>query len=208
MYKIYIKDKPLYLQSFKDYGTADKNSLPAVYTGKQVTLLQYIDTLEKANKLDGIHVYANDFDKLCKDFFALYKVVDAAGGIVMNEDGEILVIFRRGSWDIAKGKVDPGEKIEDAAVREVEEETGIKKIKRKKLIDITYHTYSGKNGDRRIKKTYWYSMKAPKQPLTPQTEEDIEKAEWVNPNEFLATYSPIYPNILEIVKQYIKEKDL
>lgn len=208
MYKIYINDKPIYLEGFKDYNAGDDLNLSAVYMNKPVTLLQYIDSLEKTTKLKSIHIYAKNLERLKKDFFGLYGVVDAAGGIVRNELGEILIIFRRGSWDIAKGKVDPGETIKDAAVREVMEETGIVNIKRKKLIDITYHTYLNKQSKRMLKRTYWYSMKAPKQNLTPQAEEDIEKAEWVMPNEFLATYRPIYPNISEIVRQFIKIKEL
>lgn len=208
MYKIYINDKPIFLEGFEHYSSGDDLNLSAVYMNKPVTLLQYIDSLEKTTKLKSIHIYAKNLDKLKKDFFGLYGVIDAAGGIVMNELGEILVIFRRGSWDIAKGKVDPGETIKDAAVREVMEETGIKDIKRKELIDITYHTYLNKQSKRMLKQTYWYRMKAPKQNLTPQTEEDIEKAEWVMPNEFLATYRPIYPNISEIVRQFIKMKEL
>lgn len=208
MYKIYINDKPLFLQGFEDYNPGDDLNLSAVYMNKPVTLLQYIDSLEKSTKLKSIHIYSRDLEKLRDDFFALYQVVDAAGGIVMNKEGEILVIFRRGSWDVAKGKLDPGESIEDAAVREVMEETGIQGIKRKKLAGITYHTYLNKQKKRMLKRTYWYGMKAPKQELIPQTEEDIEKAEWVMPNEFLATYKPIFPNIVEIVRQYIKDKDL
>lgn len=208
MYKIYINEKPIFLEGFDSYNAGDALNLSAVYMNKPVTLLQYIDTLEKNTKLQSIHVYAKNLEKLRKDFFGLYEVVDAAGGMVMNEKGELLVIFRRGSWDIAKGKVDPGETIEDAAVREVVEETGVKEIKRKKLTGITYHTYLNKHKKRMLKRTYWYNMKAPKQKLIPQKKEDIEKAKWVLPNEFLATYKPIYPNIREITKQFISGKDL
>ena len=208
MYKIYINDKPIFLQGFEDYNEGNDLNLSAVYMNKPVSLLQYIDSFEKTTKLASIHIYAKNLEKLRDDFFTLYQVVDAAGGIVMNKEGEILVIFRRGSWDIAKGKVDPGETIEDAAIREVMEETGIEGIKRKKLAGITYHTYLNKQKKRMLKRTYWYGMKAAKQELTPQTEEDIEKAEWVLPNEFLATYQPIFPNISEIVRKYIKDKDL
>lgn len=208
MYKIYINDKPIFLEAFEDYKAGDKLNLSAVYMNKPVSLLQYIDSFEKTTKLESIHIYAKDIEKLKKDFLALYEVVDAAGGIVVNELGEILVIFRRGSWDIAKGKLDPGETLKEAAVREVMEETGITDIKRKELIDITYHTYLNKHSKRMLKRTYWYRMKAPKQALIPQTEEDIEKAEWIMPNEFMATYRPIYPNIVEIVRQFIKIKDL
>lgn len=208
MYKIYIKNKPLFLQGFEDYNAGDALNLSAVYMNKPVTLLQYIDSLEKTTKLDTIHIYSKNLEKLKEDFFALYDIVDAAGGIAMNEEGEIMVIYRRGSWDIAKGKVDPGETIEDAAIREVEEETGLQNITQKELTGITYHTYHNKHGKRLLKRTYWYSMEAPKQELIPQTEEDIERAEWVLPNEFLATYKPIYPNISEIVRHYIQNKQL
>ncbi len=208
MYKIYINDKPLFLQGFEEYQPGNAVQLSAVYMNKPVTLLQYIDNLEKESKLESIHIYSRDIERLKKDFFGLYDIKDAAGGIVINEKGEMLVIFRRGSWDIAKGKVDPGETIEEASVREVMEETGIDGITLHDLMGTTLHTFVNRHKKRVLKRTYWFGMDAPKQDLVPQTEEDIEKAEWVMPNEFLANYSPIYTNIKEIVRQYIKERDL
>ncbi|MCK7539615.1 MAG: NUDIX domain-containing protein [Marinilabiliales bacterium] len=66
------------------------------------------------------------------DLFSLFNIVIAAGGFVRNEKDEILFIFRRGHWDLPKGKLNHKkgiiEKKKDAAVREVMEETGIEKI--------------------------------------------------------------------------------
>lgn len=199
MYKIYINDKPLFLQDFSEYKLGDAFNLSGVYMDKPVTLLQYIDSLEKKNKLNAIRLYSKDVERLKNDFLGMYKVIDAAGGVVFNEKNEILVIFRRGSWDIAKGKIDKGETKEDAAVREVMEETGIIDVTLHEELGTTYHTYLSKKGKRILKRTFWYKMTAPNQDLIPQTEEDIEQAIWVNPETFISTYNPIYANIRDVL---------
>ncbi len=108
------------------------------------------------------------------------EIVIAGGGIVTNENDELLLIFRRGKWDMAKGKIELNEKIIEGAVREVEEETGVKVEIVNEKPCITYHAYRLK-GRPCIKETSWFEMKArPGQThLTPQTEEDIEEVRWV-----------------------------
>ena len=114
-----------------------------------------------------------------KDFFKKFTLIQAAGGLIRNEKDEILLIFRRGKWDLPKGKLDTGETLEECAVREVEEETGLKKIKLISPLIITYHTYH--EGARFVlKESHWYSMTVRgKQTLIPQTEEDIHEIKWV-----------------------------
>ena len=70
------------------------------------------------------------------------KKIIAAGGLVLNEKNELLMIFRRNKWDLPKGKLDEGESIEACALREVKEETGLQKLKLEKFIDITFHDYA------------------------------------------------------------------
>src|SRR4051812_36809134 len=107
------------------------------------------------------------------------KVIMAAGGVVENEKGELLLIFRKKHWDLPKGKLDEGETIEQCAIREVMEETGLKNIFLGELIDVTVHQYE-ENGDTITKKTAWYKMKGSSlDNLTPQTEEHIEEIKWV-----------------------------
>src|SRR5215510_275068 len=100
------------------------------------------------------------------------KKIIAAGGLVVNDRDELLMIFRRGKWDLPKGKLDKGESLKDCAIREVEEETGLKNITLGPPLIITYHTYH--EGARFIlKESHWYKMSVSgQQNLVPQTEED------------------------------------
>lgn len=107
--------------------------------------------------------------------------IQAGGGLVINEKNEILFIYRRQKWDLPKGKLDTGENIEECAIREVMEETGIKKLTIGNLLVITTHTYEEK-GVSVQKETHWFLMNATTLDnpiLSPQLEEDIEKIEWV-----------------------------
>lgn len=126
----------------------------------------------------------------------------AAGGIVENEEGKILFQYRRGKWDLPKGKLDAGETLEECAVREVEEETGLQNIMLGELIGTTNHHYveKGKNID---KETYWFAMKVSGiQKLIPQTDEDISELRWVAENELENYLSDTFTSIIEIVEKY------
>ena len=125
-------------------------------------------------------------------------IIIAAGGLVQNSKGDILLIYRRGFWDLPKGKLDAGELIPECAVREVQEETGVHALKLGPFICTTTHHYFDKwmNKDV-VKHTHWYSMLSlENETLVPQSEEDIEKIEWVPvhilPKYLLETYPTIH----------------
>lgn len=136
------------------------------------------------------------------------QTIIAAGGIVENEEGKILFMFRRGKWDLPKGKWDDGETIEECAVREVEEETGLTNIRRKQLVDKTIHHYN-ENGIAIEKETYWYAMEVTnQQKLVPQLEEGITELRWVGKNELQTYLSNTYQNIIDIVEKYFASKTM
>ena len=202
MYKIYINDTPIFLMNTKEMRNmlpSSENNLTVKYAGKSKYLLNYIDMLEKTKKFDSIVIHSDDDKKLVEDFKGLYQLIEAAGGVVFNNREEILMIYRLDHWDLPKGKIDEGEKPEQAALREVKEETGINNIELGPLITETYHTYKNKKGKRILKRTYWYKMATEDQELIPQTEENIEIAEWITLNEFYADDRIAYKSILDVL---------
>lgn len=124
--------------------------------------------------------YHEDIETLMKAFRKHFQIITAAGGVVRNDHDNVLMIFRRGKWDLPKGKLDKGESIEACAVREVEEETGVKNSLLGKPLMSTYHVYD-EFGKHILKESHWFNMKSPGiQQLIPQQEEQITALEWAN----------------------------
>ncbi len=132
------------------------------------------------------------------------KKIIAAGGLVTNDKNELLIMFRRGKWDLPKGKLDEGETIEACALREVQEETGIRNLELGNLIGITYHEYFEKQlNDNVLKETHWFAMDADSETkLSPQTEEDIENIIWADEKELQECLKNTYKNIAEIIEKF------
>lgn len=129
------------------------------------------------------------------------KKIIAAGGLVFNDDDELLMIFRRNKWDLPKGKLDGDESIEQCALREVKEETGLKNLQLEKFINITLHEYFDQfSNEEVVKETHWFKMLASNnQQLIPQTDEGIEEIEWVNEEDLAVKLRNSYANIIEII---------
>lgn len=168
------------------------------YVGKIKLIKNYLDLLDKNRQMKAVVLYHPDVEMLWQEFQSCFKVLEAAGGFVVNAQKELLVFYRRGSWDLPKGKIDPGETPEQAAVREVQEETGLQQLDLGKFLTHTYHTYELK--DRRIlKKTWWFHMQTRDTNVVPQTEEDIEEIIWVDPKTWLQSGVEVYPNIRDVI---------
>ncbi len=204
--KIYFNDKPLFL-----CDNIDETIEPYVHHDDAV----FIDELNSHTvksmihemQLEKIHAgvfFHDDLDALKKAFYKKFTIIQAGGGLVLNEKNEILLIFRKGKWDLPKGKLDNGETISACAIREVEEETGLKNVKLIEPLIITYHTYH--EGSRFIlKESHWYTMKVSgNQTLTPQTEEDILEVKWITKEEAKQYFLECYPSVVDVLEKYIK----
>lgn len=135
-----------------------------------------------------------------ESFSKNYMLIKAAGGVVNDDQGRVLLIFRRGKWDLPKGKLEDNEPIELCAEREVKEETGLTELQLRKPLLITYHTYSEK-GKSILKETHWYMFDAHgKQKLIPQTDEDILKAEWVTKENLPMFVDNTYQLIRDVLR--------
>lgn len=197
MYRIYINETALIISEFVPEGLGNfQNIEPQTFV--------FRDFYKQAKK-NGPQICLILVDN-AKDYFRKlrkgYQVIKAAGGLVANPDQEYLFIFRKGKWDLPKGKLDEGEKTKVAAVREVEEECGIKVGSLSEKLTNTWHVYE-ERGQVIFKKTSWYHMEAPKQKLIPQLEEDITDARWMSKDDFESIQKNTYPtisNIIELLK--------
>ena len=203
-YNIYIHDSVLTLTTplARDWPDSDRKHLQMTYRGRPKSLFQMIDRLEKEKKPVHAYVLAQDPKALWKDFQTLYRRVNAGGGIVEN-NGEILCIYRRAIWDLPKGKLDPGESWKQAALREVMEETGLKSVVIGPKLDRTLHTFNTRAGNRILKVTRWYHMTTEYRKFQVQTEEDIEEARWLSPEEFLSGNFHMFQSIRDLVENFI-----
>ncbi len=124
----------------------------------------------------------------------------ADGGLVFNEDHALLMIFRRGKWDLPKGKLDEGEDIEACSLREVCEETGLKNVTLDGKLCDSYHIYA-QDGNQYLKHTSWYKMKGNiTDKLKPQKEENILEARWVTEKEIGSYAARTYEAIRDVLK--------
>jgi 8-oxo-dGTP pyrophosphatase MutT (NUDIX family) len=204
--KIYFNDKPLFLcneidETIQPYVHHDD----AVFIDEidQHTVKAMIHEMQQPDVHAGVFFHP-DLDKLKEAFFKKFTIIKAGGGLVLNEKKEILMIFRRGKWDLPKGKLDKGETLEECAIREVKEETGLASVELVSALTITHHTYH--EGTRFIlKESHWYMMKANgKQELIPQTEEDIHEIKWVKADELDKYKKDSFPSIRDVLEAYNK----
>lgn len=161
--------------------------------------------MEKGSKFSSIIVHSDNLKQLKEDFRSLYVRSEAGGGVVLNENDEILFIHRRGFWDLPKGKLEGAEKIKECALREVKEETGIKKVRVVKKLALTRHQFKQK-GVRHLKYVRWYIMQTHSQKLIPQIEEDITRAEWMTLEKFYSKKRKVFKNIIDVLDAYVEFK--
>jgi 8-oxo-dGTP pyrophosphatase MutT (NUDIX family) len=141
-----------------------------------------------------------DLESLRLIFWKSFRIMQAAGGLVVNGRGEWLLIHRRGHWDLPKGKLDEGETLEQCALREVMEETGIPMPTLGEPLCTTYHTYED-FGHRILKESYWYRMSIEGMPaLIPQTEEDITGIAWLDREGVKKAMEKAYPSIRDVLE--------
>lgn len=196
MYKIFVNDKPVYLSSHDDLRVLFSQSneiknFPLFEDVHDAAAMQSSLNLMLSTSVNGVIFSAKNAAALKELFFSNFKLVVAAGGVVQNENHHVLMIYRRGKWDLPKGKADKGESIEQTALREVTEETGAADLQITGKISLytwqqpcTYHCYLERE-KKIIKATHWFDMRCPDQALVPQAEENIEMAVWADAKSLL-----------------------
>lgn len=191
---IYFADKILLFSPHPAEAPFHELRLEAGETLPQAKILNFLETVNFAA------IVSPEADRCFEAFAAAFRRVEAAGGIVVDECGERLMIYRNGRWDLPKGHWEQGETIEACALREVREETGVAAAIRRHLCD-TLHCYQLR-GVWEMKRTHWFEMTAPAAaPLRPQTEEGIDCVCWCSPAETARHLQHTFPTIRRVFAQ-------
>lgn len=200
-FQIFFGDKPYFITN---HLSADLNAL--AHTAGTVLVNQPDGTTLDKTIQDiaqpgtrAVIILSREVHQFWESFRYKFTCIGAGGGVVLNDEGQLLMIQRRGMWDLPKGKWDEGESIEECAQREVQEETGLKEVNRTKLLTQTYHTYR-QEGKAMLKTTWWFLMKAPgQQALVPQAEEDITSIAWVSMEDLAPKAAQSYASIRQVL---------
>lgn len=196
MYKVFVNDTPIIITS----SLNKENNFP-VFLFKNIVFDEVIHKLQK-NSIDGINLYSTDLENDWIHFLKNFKVVKAAGGLILNSKNEILFIFKNNTWDLPKGHIEKGESKKTAAIREVEEECGISNLSIKQKLLTTYHIYL--QDGLKLKETHWFLMNSDdeKKPI-PQTEEGITEVVFKDTKQVLEAFKNTYSNIKMVYECYL-----
>ncbi|MBS1661076.1 MAG: NUDIX hydrolase [Bacteroidetes bacterium] len=197
---IYFDDRPLFLTD----RVADE-LLPYAHHDDTVLIDEFshhaVNAMIHEMRKETVHagIFVGELQALKHAFWKKFMVIKAGGGLVRNGSRELLFMLRRGVWDLPKGKLDPGETLEQCAVREVMEETGLRGVQLDGPLLETYHTYED-HGHHILKETYWYNMSVSgEQTPIPQQEEQITELRWVLPENVGEQLANTYPSIRDVL---------
>ena len=201
MYKVFFNQKLILLTTDIISPKEDSPFFYVKFTNKK-----FVVEMLKSKKVKILYLYHSKEDKLWYYFLNMFKLIEAAGGLVRNlKTNHFLFIFRNKKWDLPKGRINKNEEVQKAAIREVEEETGVENLSITKPLNTTYHIFK-RNRKYRLKKTFWYLMETDYNgELTPEIKEGIEKAIWIEKKLIVSLKSEMYQNINLIISNYFNK---
>lgn len=196
MYKVFVNEKKLLISKHPE--ELEKKLGYESFTTLEIAL----DLLENTS-VNELNVYGENIDEIWQEFQKLFRIIEAAGGLVLKPEGEMLFIRRLGKWDLPKGKMEKGESREESAVREIEEETGLRDVELVEFINTTYHIYIERNGEKILKCTHWFEMNFNGEDTSkPQIEEGITEVAWKNTTQI---EDEVFPSTFKNIKLIVKE---
>jgi len=198
MYKVFFDDRAVCFG--EDFTAAFRNHKGLFYQLDNLRIVSCIveQFAEQSQPWDLYLIHPN-LDQLTSAFKACFVPIKAGGGLVFNHRGEFLAILRNGIWDLPKGKLEKGEDVKAAALREVEEETGLQGLVMVQPLISTYHTYKLKENFI-LKKTSWFELaySGTDEPVL-QEKEGITDCRWVKPGEARFIRDNSYKSILDVL---------
>ncbi len=206
MYKVFFNDRTVLLTD--DFIKHFQLRYGLFYKFRDAEdLKELVDFYRKLKKINSLFIFHYDLEELRNVFKTCFHNIEAAGGLVRDVNNRLLIMKRRGKWDLPKGKILENEDPKRAAIREVQEECGLEELQIRDQLMSTYHAYMLE--DKHIlKKTYWFDMVyRGKLAPVPQYDEDITEIHWFKANELDEVCTNTYLTVLDVLK-YSKLIDL
>lgn len=193
MYQIFNNEKCLQILKHKP-STFVKGSVCVSYTDDE-NIIKDTVRLFMSDKAQAVYLITPYIHKAFEALKKYFKIIEAAGGLVFNNKSQLLMIHRLGMWDLPKGKIESGESKRSAAIREVEEECGLSKLRIERFCTTTYHIYFLKDKPI-LKYSHWYRMKCNDTTTPqPQFDEGISKVVWANKKQISLNAASSYATI-------------
>ena len=198
MIKIYFLDRVLFIKG-KDEPFPNIDSDYMLYNNRD-ELSGFILDFERDTQYKSAFIETENIEQTLNNICKVFTCIEAAGGVIYDTNNRILIIKRLGKYDLPKGKIEKGESVEMAALREIEEECGIKKLKIVNALQATFHTYR-QNDEFIVKKTFWFNVKyAGNEIPVPQIEEDITDAFWIEKPQLPEIMTNTYSSIIDVFR--------
>lgn len=200
MYKVFLNKKLILIQDSLEKNI-DNSGFKILEKPSMADVQHVLNSLANSD-LRGM-IILGAVEEYWDRFKRLFTWIEAAGGLVLNDADEKLLIFRLKTWDLPKGKIEEGERVDEAALREVEEETGLGDLEIIEQLPESYHIYE-REGKTYLKVTYWYKMSCKDTSApSPQIEEDIEMVRWLHDEEIKSLMPMMYPAIAELMEHAV-----
>jgi 8-oxo-dGTP pyrophosphatase MutT (NUDIX family) len=208
MYKVFFNDSTIQIAS--RINKSSKNNITKIIESCDYeSVCQIVREIESSKARLNFLIQNQDVNEVWDQFRKCFKKIQAAGGLVQNEEGSLLFIRRLGVWDLPKGKIEKKESPEHAAIREVEEECGLSGVQIVKPLESTFHIYRSPYHsfpeNLVLKETKWFFMKYSGSEIpVPQTEEQIEEVRWFAFSELDQIKSNTYLNLIDFLENALE----
>ncbi len=203
-YKVYVSNRPVIFTQLPHQSDLNVKNVDIIFSRGKTDILLIEEAISRGSNM--VVVNCKDVDQSWKIFSHHFDFIQAAGGLVTDVNKKILFIYRLSKWDLPKGKVEKNEALDQAALREVEEECSISELALQEKLCTTYHTYI-QDGIPILKATEWYLMdftgtEIPK----PQLIEGITDVKWIGLDDEMIkeVRRNTYPSVLDVLEEYEK----
>ena len=204
MYKIFYEQRALIFPNIEEKQLNLDATTPQLESYEVEKIHNFLRQWLVVNLPDDVVIDKMDPEVLSAALCRTFRLAPAAGGVVLY-DGQFAAIERHGIPDLPKGHIEEGEDAASAAVREVEEETGLTGLAIVRQLPSSWHCYLLED-EWRLKQTSWFLMTTDDAGCTaPQLDEDITEVTFLGKYDLEWFLKNTYRSLAETLGNELKQ---